>query len=208
VGRREELVMPDTGAPWNIPYAAPADLVRDWPDLSEDVADAVAAGLSAAGNPGIGSNVVETVKTDTFTTSSTSFTTVTGLSATITPSSDTAKILVIAQVVVSQSVTNNVGVHLRLSGGNATDYVGDTASNRVRVISTFGNFGSLWDTMLAVPMVYLDSPAVATPVTYSVEVRVDTTSGGSALVNRSGTDTDNNKFGRAASSITVIEVAA
>jgi hypothetical protein len=41
--------MADTGAPWNIPYAEPTDLVRDWPDLSEDVADAVAAGLDAAG---------------------------------------------------------------------------------------------------------------------------------------------------------------
>jgi hypothetical protein len=41
--------MADTGAPWFIPYAEPADLVRDWPGLSEDVADAVAAGLTAAG---------------------------------------------------------------------------------------------------------------------------------------------------------------
>jgi hypothetical protein len=57
--------MPDTGAPYFIPFAAPADLVRDWPDLSEDVALAIASGLSAAGNPGIGSNVVQTVKTDT-----------------------------------------------------------------------------------------------------------------------------------------------
>jgi hypothetical protein len=41
--------MADTGAPWNIPFAEPSDLVRDWPALSEDVADAVAAGLTAAG---------------------------------------------------------------------------------------------------------------------------------------------------------------
>jgi hypothetical protein len=40
--------MPDTGAPWNIPYAAPSDLVRDWPALSEDVAEAVADGLESA----------------------------------------------------------------------------------------------------------------------------------------------------------------
>jgi hypothetical protein len=40
--------MPDTGAPWNIPYAAPSDLVRDWPALSEDVAEAVADGLQIA----------------------------------------------------------------------------------------------------------------------------------------------------------------
>jgi len=38
----------DTGAPWNIPFAEPTDLVRDWPQLSEDVADAVAAGLTEA----------------------------------------------------------------------------------------------------------------------------------------------------------------
>jgi hypothetical protein len=41
--------MADTGAPWNIPFAEPSDLVRDWPALSEDVADAVAAGLSSTG---------------------------------------------------------------------------------------------------------------------------------------------------------------
>jgi hypothetical protein len=41
--------MPDTGAPWNIPYVDPTDLVRDYPQASEDLADAVAAGLDAAG---------------------------------------------------------------------------------------------------------------------------------------------------------------
>ena len=39
--------MPDTGAPWNIPYVENADLVRDWPADSLLVANAVAAGLSA-----------------------------------------------------------------------------------------------------------------------------------------------------------------
>jgi hypothetical protein len=37
--------MPDTGAPYFIPFAAPSDLVRDWPDLSEDVALAIVAAL-------------------------------------------------------------------------------------------------------------------------------------------------------------------
>ena len=37
--------MPDTGSPYFIPYAAPADLVRDWPELSEDVALAIVAAL-------------------------------------------------------------------------------------------------------------------------------------------------------------------
>ena len=37
--------MPDTGAPFFIPFADPTDLVRDWPDLSEDVALAIVAAL-------------------------------------------------------------------------------------------------------------------------------------------------------------------
>ena len=37
--------MPDTGAPYFIPFADPTDLVRDWPDLSEDVALAIVAAL-------------------------------------------------------------------------------------------------------------------------------------------------------------------
>jgi len=37
--------MPDTGSPYFIPYAEPTDLVRDWPELSEDVALAIVAAL-------------------------------------------------------------------------------------------------------------------------------------------------------------------
>jgi hypothetical protein len=33
--------MADTGAPFEVPYAEPTDLVRDWPGISEDVADKV-----------------------------------------------------------------------------------------------------------------------------------------------------------------------
>jgi hypothetical protein len=41
--------MPDTGAPWNLPYPSPSDLVRDAPQAFEDLAVATAAGLSATG---------------------------------------------------------------------------------------------------------------------------------------------------------------
>jgi hypothetical protein len=37
--------MPDTGAPYFIPFADSTDLVRDWPELSEDVALAIVAAL-------------------------------------------------------------------------------------------------------------------------------------------------------------------
>jgi len=41
--------MPDTGAPWNIPYVAGTDLVRDWPTDSQDLAEAIADGLDGTG---------------------------------------------------------------------------------------------------------------------------------------------------------------
>lgn len=40
--------MPDTGAPWNIPYVASSDLVRDWPTDNQTQAEAVADALDAA----------------------------------------------------------------------------------------------------------------------------------------------------------------
>jgi hypothetical protein len=39
--------MPDTGAPWNIPYLDGTELVRAYPAFSEDLADAVADALDA-----------------------------------------------------------------------------------------------------------------------------------------------------------------
>ena len=41
--------MPDTGAPWNIPYVESTDLVSDWPTDSLALANAIDAGLDAAG---------------------------------------------------------------------------------------------------------------------------------------------------------------
>ena len=53
--------------------------------------------ITAAGFGKVG-QVLQTVKTDTFTSTSTSFTDITGLSVSITPSSTSSKILVMAHV--------------------------------------------------------------------------------------------------------------
>ncbi len=41
--------MPDTGAPYNIPFLDGTEFVKDYPDFSEDLADAIVDGLDAAG---------------------------------------------------------------------------------------------------------------------------------------------------------------
>jgi hypothetical protein len=199
--------MPDTGAPWNIPYVAPSDLVRDYPSDSEDLADAVAAGLSDAKLL----EVVQTVKTDTFSTSSTSFVTVTGMTVTITPSAASSRILLILDTNMSQA-GEEARSQMRIVGGNAGNYVGDAAGSRQRSITTWYNATTTgtngWNqTFLAARQgaVYVDSPNTTSAVTYTLEVR---TSLGTIHVNRSVVDTNNTANARIPSSLTAIEVAA
>ena len=199
--------MPDTGAPHFIPFADPTDLVRDWPALSEDVAQQVALGLDAAGNAGIGSNVVQAVKTDTFSTSSGSFVDVTGLEVTITPSSATSKVLLLAQISISGQTNQVSASSLRFSGGNSTDYIADTdGSRRTGVVGygpAFTTSIEAWRIAWPAQMTYLDSPASASAVTYKLQGRSNNT----LFVNRAGSDSDSASTRRTASSLIAIEVA-
>jgi hypothetical protein len=79
--------MGTTGAPWNIPFADPSDLVSAWPALSEDVAEAVADGLTAAGP-----KFYQVMTTTDFTTTSTSAVDLTGVTVTVVPSDATNRI--------------------------------------------------------------------------------------------------------------------
>ena len=201
--------MSDTGAPWELPYPLPTDLVRDGADAIKDLAEATATGLSAAGNAGIGSNVVTAVKTDTFTTTSTSYTTITGLSATITPTTNTSKILIIANVNVTIGSDASSTVALSLAGGNAATYIGGADGSRTRAAT--GHTSVAAESRAAnrfTPhersIVYVDSPATTSSTTYTVEI---STSSGTVYVNRDDQDGDSDTTLRTASSITVIEVA-
>jgi hypothetical protein len=150
--------------------------------------------------------VVQTVKTDTFTTTSATFGSVTGLSVAITPSSASSKVLVVAQVNLSSDVSG----HIRISGGNAGAYVGNTAGSRVSA-SAFWGAASTGDYASnngqgSTTIFYLDSPATTSQVTYQVEARRG--SSGTAYVNRSSNEGDSANHARTVSSITAMEVAA
>ena len=199
--------MADTGAPHFIPYVEPTDLVREYPAADEAQAFAVAAGLTAAGNAGIGSNVVQTVRTDTFSASLAAGGEVSGdaIAATITPSSDTAKVLVIVQF--SGSVNSDTqSLHgLLYKAGSVTAYLGDAAGSRQR-ISVIANTAAQAGGSGVI--VYLDSPETTSATTYSLRLSHNSGSTQTVFLNRSNSDVDNAFFGRAASSITAIEVAA
>lgn len=153
--------------------------------------------------------VVSTAKTNTFTTTSTTFTDITGLSATITPSSTSSKILIFATVNFSASGASNDSVSARLSGGNSTAFVGDAnGTNRVRA-ALFSNNRVDWGvthSILPGNMIYLDSPATTSATTYVVQARANTQ--GTFVLNKVGTDSDSAQFSVTPSSITVMEISA
>ena len=193
--------MPDTGAPHFIPFADPTDLVRDWPALSEDVAEAVADGLDEAGNAGIGSNVVHSTMTNTFTTSSTSFVDVTNLAVTITPSSATSKVLVLVYTSLSRF---NFRTVLTLTDGSDNILVNpDSPGSRLTGFLAYAGSGSDLNTT---GFHIVHSPNTTSPFTYKVRGRTNDASE-TLFVNRSSTDTDNDSFSRYISTITAIEVA-
>jgi hypothetical protein len=154
--------------------------------------------------------IKSTSKTDTFTTTSTSFTSVTGLSASITPKSTASKILVLASLSASVDAVAGNGVYARITGGNSTNFVGDTAGTRPRAFAGYTDYQSSWQaarSAASLSINLLDSPATISSVNYEVQIRG--VAGSSVYVNRSGDDADlSDRFGRFASTITLMEVAA
>ncbi len=145
--------------------------------------------------------VVQVVKTDSFTSSSTSYTDITGLSASITPSSASSKILVFVNV-QGDATTNNF--FMKIVRASTDIFLGDAASSRTRASGQISALGSSGSFIATASMCFLDSPATASAVTYKVQGMVP--SSGSFFVNRSQTDTDGATFARVASSITLVEI--
>jgi hypothetical protein len=145
--------------------------------------------------------VVSTTKTDTFTTTSTSFTDVTGLTVAITPSSTSSKILVL----MNSSVGNSAGTwvtQIRLLRESTSISIGDAAGSRGRVTG-HSRTGDNAETQ-NISISFLDTPSSTSEQTYKVQMYAQ---GNTAVLNRTGVDTDAAHFGRTASTITVMEIA-
>lgn len=146
--------------------------------------------------------VVSTTKTDTFTTSSTTFADVTGLSVSITPSSTANKILVIGSITGCHDVGVSEG-GVRMVRDSTAIMVGDTAGSRTSGFQIQTGSGNLIDTIAGQ---VLDSPATTSTLTYKWQAM--NAGAGTFYVNRSKTDTNAAYTFRAASSITVMEISA
>lgn len=166
----------------------------------------LASGVPGKANLPTGSvlQVVSSAKTDTFSTTSISYTDITGLSVSITPTSATSKFFItyIANGGVDGSAA---GIFLRLVRNSTAIYVGDAASSRPQSSSGPGS-ASIY---LVSPFTgsFLDSPATASAVTYKLQMFNN--GGIASYINRTVADRDTSLYdGRCASSITVMEIAA
>mgnify|MGYP001179912213 CR=1 FL=1 len=146
--------------------------------------------------------VVQDVKLDTFTTSSTSFTDVTGLSVDITPSSTSSKVLVLVHCPITMG---DAGGGFTLVRDSTEIFRGNAGGSRQRFTATglYGIDESQYSGGTGTA-VFLDSPSSTSSLTYKVQVKIRATT---LYVGRTVYDTDNDNASRHASSITAIEIA-
>ena len=141
--------------------------------------------------------VVQTVKTDSFTSTSASPVDITGFNATITPISATSKILVVVSANGSV-VTNNAYFQLLRNSTNIYQGTGAGTFNCSAAIYPIGVYVEQY-----VSMTYLDSPSTTSAVTYKMQVGQDG-SGAVVGINRRSADT----WAVYPCSITLMEIAA
>ena len=194
--------MADTGAPWSIPYAEPADLVRDWPALSEDVADAVAAGLDTRRF----GQIVQTIEAGTFSTQSGTYQEV--FTVAITPVSATNKVLLVASVPMGFATGGAGGSPTgMMSIFRATTNLAVPTSPGSRTPAMHEVVGASSEVQVA-SFMFLDSPSTTSATTYSVRVRAPGNGASTVFVNRSQLDDNAAGRSRTIASLTAIEVLA
>ena len=160
-------------------------------------------GIPAGASGGGIIQTVQTVKTDIFSSTSTSFVDVTGMSASITPRSSSNKILIICRFAHSRS-GSSTGIHFRLARGGSAIFVGDASGSRTQAATGshyLDSYNHIGETIT-----FLDSPATTSSTTYSLQGRVSY-GGPTWYVNKSGYDDNRAEDARTASSIILMEVS-
>ena len=130
-----------------------------------------AGGLVSGSNGGI-IQVVQTVKTDTFSKQSTAFVDLTGLSATITPSSSSNKILVEARIYMSMGTSSGSTTAIFNFVRGSTNIAQPAGSNSHN--ATMHSWNNVAH-MAAHGMIFLDSPATTSATTYKIQMGADGT---------------------------------
>jgi len=123
---------------------------------------------------------------------------VTGLTVNITPTSSSSKILILASMNLYEPTS---GTFVFLRRNSSAIMVGDANGSRQRVTTQAGGAS-----VGTISMLFLDSPATTSSVTYDVAAMSGGTPSRTYYVNRDDTYTNATNYFTSASSITVMEI--
>ena len=202
------VIQGDASGTGDFTIAAPnsnTDRTLTLPDVAGTV---LTSGSNADFPAGSVLQVVQTVKSDTFSSNSqTTFVDITGMSVDITPSSVSNKILVTYNL--CSSITNGAYAFWCRLVRNSTDIAQGTPSGN-RTNATTGGLSSTTHGHYPIyvqNMTFLDSPATTSATTYKLQGRGWNTGPGNFYVNQSAADNDALNFARLVSTITAMEIA-
>lgn len=147
--------------------------------------------------------VVQTVKSNSFTTNSTTFVDVTGLSASITPSNSANRVKVTTSVFLSNNSPGGYHSGLRLVRNSTAIGIGDANGNRQR--ESAGNRESQQYAGCTVSWCFIDSPATTSATTYKIQAQTQN-NGGIVHINIYGDDYNNANEATYISTITLEEI--
>ena len=131
-------------------------------DMSADNAVTNAKATGIAGGKIL--QVIQSEKTDGQEVTGTSYTDISGMAATITPSATTSKILVMASFVIQK---NNYAFYAQLLRGSTVIGNPTASQSAMRIY----NNGSGGDSNEHSSFIYLDSPSTTSSTTYKLQVR-------------------------------------
>jgi hypothetical protein len=148
--------------------------------------------------------VVQTVKSDVFSSTSTSYVDITGMSASITPTSASSRIAVFISFTAGSTAINNIFQFLLLRGSTSI-FAGDARAGYNSV--AIGGARGIYDVNGAntFALNYVDSPATTSSTTYKLQGRCE---GGTFRINANGSDTGSAVWSfTSAASIILMEIA-
>jgi hypothetical protein len=154
--------------------------------------------------------VVSTTKTDTFTASlgAGADTAITGLSATITPTSTSSKILVMVDAHMGDASDAYGRGAIRIFRGATSLAEGIGSGSRTTAFASSVILQANTTNVMNIAGTYLDSPATTSATTYTVHAVNAWSSNKTIGCNRAGNDADSALNTRPSSTITLMEVSA
>ncbi len=192
----------------DILYRDGSGLQRLGAGTSGNVLTTKGSGQNPVWEPAVGGKIGQVVvvtKTDTTSTGSTTFTDITGLSATITPSATSSKILWSYDLNVGSSTQYaKIKIVYGTNSDLTTQAIGDTSGSRIsssnNAVHSAGTDKGQFPSMSGI-----DNPNTTSATTYKLRWSVPS---GTIYLNRVSNDPDNNEISRGISTLTLMEVLA